>query len=151
MPDSSKKLKTIVVGAKSPYCDDVRWSQINLRNFVDFDVAILIFRDLKTGVGALDSPTLTQMQQQLLRVLESGGQLIVITPGQCNLKIKHSPQNVGQIDVSIANILPIAVSFRNESGSTVVRVIDKPYACWLLRYARERHNHITRRSSTHYR
>ena len=133
MPDSAKTLKTIVFGAKSPYCDSIRWSELNLRNFVDFDVAILIVRDLKNGAQSLNVQLLAEVQQQLSRLLDSGGQLIVVTPGQYIFKTRQAPQLVNEIQVSISNILPIPISFRDETGSTVIRDSDKPYVQYLRR------------------
>ena len=131
MPDSAKSLRTIVVGAKSPYCTSVRWSDVTQKNFVDYDVAILIVRDLSDGAMMLNGPLLSQMQNQLLRLVGSGGQLIVVTPGQYPFTTRHSDQNAAVIKSNLGAILPIPVSFRSESGHTVTRIDDKPYVRYL--------------------
>lgn len=133
MPNSTKQVKAIVVGANSPCCDSVRWSEINLKNFVDYDVAILIVRDLKSDGASLNLDILSSTGNQLRRLLKSGGSLTVVTPGVYPFSTKHSPQNAVEVESSISVFLPIPVSFRDEAGDTVTRESDVPFAGYLRR------------------
>lgn len=136
MPESAKLRKAIVVGAKCPCCDSVHWSEINLCNFVDYDLAILIVRDLEAGAMSLNSNMLSQMNSQLKRLLESGGQLIVVTPGLYHFSIRQSARNAVAVKANIQGILPIVVSFQAEAGDTITRKSDVPFVGYLRRIKR---------------
>lgn len=131
MPESAHNPKAIVVGANSPYCASVQWSQINLRNLVDYDLAILIVRDLDKEALALNGQILAEVNQQLGRLLESGGNLIIVTPGEYPFKTQHSMQNAAEVTTNIRSILPILIDFRTEPGSTVIRHDGAPFPNYL--------------------
>ena len=133
MPESAHNRKAIVVGANSPYCASVKWSQINLRNLVDYDLAILIVRDLDKGAAAISSQVLGEVNQQLGRLLDSGGQLVIATPGIYPFKLRHSPQNAKEVGANLRSILPIPINFRAEPGNTVIRNDGAQFSSYLRR------------------
>ena len=128
---SPKVLKVIVVGAQSPCCHSISWSQINDENFVDYDVVILILRDLPGTYGALTYADFGRMKTELQRLIASGGKLFVTTSGLNNFNIRHSPQVAKSVQASISGIIPVPVSIRVESGDTVHLVQGKPFSNYL--------------------
>lgn len=131
MVESSKKQKIIVVGANNPYGDSVPWSQINLRNFVDIDVAILIFRNLATESRALNGIVIHEMKGQLQRLLQSQGKLIVVTPGICQFTVQQFPKAAVQIQQSIHDVIPVPITIRSEKGDTVIQQEKMEFTSYL--------------------
>ena len=129
--------KFIVVGANcGKGCKSVGWDKIDQVNLVDYDVVILIERHLIEGVVSLDSVKIAAIQNQISRMLMSGGELTVVTNLIKQVRVKNPTYHSAKSLTSLNSFLPFSIKTHNEQGDTIEKGNDSQFTAYVSQLKR---------------
>lgn len=130
--ENEKARKFIVVGANcGNICTSVGWDRVHLHNLVDYDVVILIARNFVAGILSLDIVKVNVVQQQIRRMLKSGGALIVVTERMEKANLKWSDSDSSEASIDLNAFLPFNVILHAESGTTIEKKTGLEFSPYL--------------------